>query len=329
MNALTPSPRPRVLVARAAFPDLVARLDAVADVSRNADDRVYTPAELRALLADKDGAFITATERIDRELLAACPQLRVISTMTVGYDHIDVAACRQRGIVVTHTPDVLTETTADFGLALLLAAARRVTEAERHLRAGQWTRWSVDFFAGADVHGSVLGIVGMGRIGQAIARRAAGGFGMRVLYHNRHRLPAEVEAAAGGAQYRGLGDLLHESDHVLLALPYSPEARHLISAKELARMKPGATLVNIGRGGLIDEPALAAALQSGQLGAAGLDVFEGEPQVCAELLAAPRTVLTPHIASASIPTRRAMVQLAVDNLLAVLQGRPPLTPVPV
>ena len=328
MTDPTPSPRPRVLAARAAFADILAQLDTVADVTHNPEDRVYTPSELRALLADKHGAFITASERIDRELLAACPQLRVISTMTVGYDHIDVAACRQQGIVVTHAPDVLTETTADFGFALLLAAARRVTEAERHLRAGQWTRWSVDFFAGADVHGSTLGIVGMGRIGQAIARRAAGGFAMRVLYHNRHRLSAEAEQAAGGAQYRALDDLLAESDHVLLALPYSPDAHHLIGAKQLARMKSGATLVNIGRGGLIDEPELAVELHSGHIGAAGLDVFEGEPKVHPALLAAPRTVLTPHIASASIPTRRAMVQLAVDNLLAVLQGRPPLTPVP-
>lgn len=327
MTDPTPSPRRRVLAARAAFADILAQLDTVADVTHNPEDRVYTPAELRALLADKHGAFITASERIDRELLAACPQLRVISTMTVGYDHIDVAACRQQGIVVTHAPDVLTETTADFGFALLLAAARRVTEAERHLRAGQWTRWSVDFFAGADVHGSVLGIVGMGRIGQAIARRAALGFDMRVLYHNRNRLPEAIEADCGGAQHRALQDLLTESDHVLLALPYSPQAYHLIGAGELALMKPGATLVNIARGGVVDEAALAQALHNGRLGAAGLDVFEGEPAVNSVLLAAPRLVLTPHIASSSLPTRRAMARLAVDNLLAVLQGRPPLTPV--
>lgn len=318
--------RPRVLVARAAFADIVSRLHAVAEVTLNPDDRVYTPAELRALLADKHGAFITGSERIDAALLDACPQLRVISTMTVGVDHIDVAACRQRGAVVTHAPDVLTETTADFGFALLLAAARQIGDAERYLRAGQWSKWSVDLFAGADVHGSTLGIVGMGRIGQAIARRAALGFGMRVLYHNRRQLPPQVEAECRAA-YRDLPDLLRDSDHVLLALPYSPQAHHLIGAQQIALMRPGATLVNIARGGVVDEVALAAALHSGHLGAAGLDVFEGEPQVNPALLAAPRCVLTPHIASSSIPTRRAMVQLAVDNLMAVLQGRPPLTPV--
>jgi gluconate 2-dehydrogenase len=246
--------------------------------------------------------------------------------MTVGVDHIDLAACAERGVIVTHAPDVLTETTADFGFALLLAAARQVGEAERYLRAGQWKKWSVDLFAGADVHGVTLGIVGMGRIGQAIARRAAHGFNMRVLYHNRKRLAAHLEDDLR-ASYRELPELLRESRHVLLALPYSPAAYHLIGATELAQMQPGATLVNIARGGVVDETALAHALHSGHLGAAGLDVFEGEPAVNPALLAAPRLVLTPHIASSSIPTRRAMAQLAVDNLVAVLQGQPPITPV--
>lgn len=320
------SARPRVLVARAAFPDILDKLDTVADVTRTPDDRIHSPDELRALLADKDGAFITNSERIDGALLDACPRLKVVSTMTVGVDHIDIAACKARGVTVTHAPDVLTETTADFGFALLLAAARRVSESERYLREGRWKRWNYEFFAGSDVHGTVLGIVGMGRIGQAIARRGALGFGMRVIYHNRSRLPAEVEQGCGGA-YRALDTLLAEADHVVLVLPYSKQAHHLIGARELALMKPGATLVNVARGGIVDEAALAAALHSGHIGAAGLDVFEGEPSVGPEILAAPRTVLTPHIASASIPTRRAMVQLAVDNLVAVLQGQPPLTPV--
>jgi gluconate 2-dehydrogenase len=326
MNRLPADGLLRVLVARAVFADIIDPLRAVAEVETTPDDAISPPAVLRQRLADKHGAFITGSERIDAALLDACPQLRVVSTMTVGVDHIDLAACAARGIVVTHAPDVLTETTADFGFALLLAAARQIGDAERFLRAGQWSKWSVDLFAGADVHGSALGIVGMGRIGQAIARRAALGFGMRVLYHNRRRLPPQIEAECRAA-YRDLPGLLRDSDHVLLALPYSPQAHHLIGAQQIALMRPGATLVNIARGGVVDEAALAAALHRGHLGAAGLDVFEGEPQVHPVLLAAPRCVLTPHIASSSIPTRRAMAQLAVDNLMAVLQGRPPLTPV--
>jgi len=326
MRPVSPDGPLRVLVARAVFPDIVDQLRAVAEVETTPDDAISTPETLRQRLADKHGAFITGSERIDGALLAACPQLVVVSTMTVGVDHIDLAACAEHGVTVTHAPDVLTETTADFGFALLLAAARQVGDAERYLRAGQWTKWSVDLFAGADVHGATLGIVGMGRIGQAIARRAALGFNMRVLYHNRKRLPVSIEEDLH-ASYRDLPDLLRESRHVLLALPYSPAAHHLIGAAELAQMQPGATLVNVARGGVIDEAALAQALHSGHLGAAGLDVFEGEPAINPVLLSAPRVVLTPHIASSSIPTRRAMAQLAVDNLLAVLQGQPPLTPV--
>ena len=213
----------RVLVARAVFPDIIDPLRDVAEVETTPDDAISTPETLRQRLADKHGAFITGSERIDAALLDACPQLLVVSTMTVGVDHIDLAACAERGVVVTHAPDVLTETTADFGFALLLAAARQVGEAERYLRAGQWKKWSVDLFAGADVHGATLGIVGMGRIGQAIARRAAHGFNMRVLYHNRKRLAAHLEDDLR-ASYRELPDLLRESRHVLLALPYRPAA---------------------------------------------------------------------------------------------------------
>lgn len=326
MSSLSSAGPLRVLVARAVFPDIIDQLRAVAEVDTTPDDAIATPHQLRQRLADKHGAFITGSERIDAALLDACPNLKVISTMTVGVDHIDLAACAERGVIVTHAPDVLTETTADFGLALLLAAARQIGDAERYLRAGQWRKWSVDLFAGADVHASTLGIVGMGRIGQAIARRAVLGFGMRVLYHNRTRLTPQIEAELR-ADYRDLPSLLRDSDHVLLALPYSPQVHHLIGAGQIALMRRGATLVNIARGGVVDEQALAQALHSGHLGAAGLDVFEGEPQVNPALLAAPRCVLTPHIASSSIPTRRAMAQLAVDNLIAVLQGRPPLTPV--
>ncbi len=318
--------RPRVLVARKLFDDLLDPLRARCHLQYHDEDRAAEPARLRQWMADKDGVLLTASERVDGALLDASPRLRVVSTMTVGFDHIDVGACAARGIVVTHAPDVLTETTADFGIALLLAALRQIGEAERYLRAGRWQGWSPDAFAGADLHGSTLGIVGMGRIGRAIARRASLGFGASIVYHNRNRLDPQLEAESR-ARYSSLDSLLEQSDHVLLALPFSPAAHHLIGGVEIARMRRGATLVNIGRGGLVDEAALAQALQDGRLGAAGLDVFEGEPRVDARLLQAPRLVLTPHIASASLPTRRAMVRLAVDNLLAVLDGRAPPNPV--
>ena len=215
---------------------------------------------------------------------------------------------------------MLTETTADFGFALLLATARRVCEGERFLRAGQWQRWRYDMLAGSDVYGSTLGIIGMGRIGQAIARRAALGFGMQVLYHNRSRLPADTESALG-ARWVDKAKLLAQADHVMLVVPYSPQTHHLVGATELAQMKPSATLVNIARGGVVDDAALAQALVAGRIAAAGLDVFEGEPAVHPALLQAPNAVLTPHIASASIPTRRAMANLAADNLIAFFSGQ--------
>ena len=326
---MSPDPvqRPRVLVARRLFDDVLEPLRQAFDVQFNPRDDIASAAELRTQLADKDGVLITASERIDAALLDACPRLRAVATMTVGFDHIDVAACAARGVVVTHAPDVLTETTADFGMALLLGAARQLGESERYLRAGRWKSWSADLFAGSDVHGTTLGIVGMGRIGRAIARRAALGFGMRVLYHNRKPLEPAHERESS-ASWRSLDELLEQSDHVMLALPYSESARHLIGAGQLARMRRGATLVNIGRGGLVDEPALAAALHSGHLGAAGLDVFEGEPVPNPVLLDAPRLLITPHIASASLPTRRDMVRVAMDNLLAVLRGGEALNPVP-
>jgi len=221
---------------------------------------------------------------------------------------------------------VLTETTADFGFALLMATARRMTESEHYLRAGKWTKWSYDMFAGSDIHGSTLGIIGMGRIGQGIAKRGAHGFGMKVVYHNRSRLSADLEAECK-ATYVGKEDLLRTADHVVLVVPYSAASHHTIGAVELALMKPTATLINIARGGIVDDAALAVALREGRIAAAGLDVFEGEPSVHPDLLTVPNVVLTPHIASATVPTRRAMANLAVDNLIAFLGGRAPLTPV--
>lgn len=311
--------KPAVFVARRIFPDIVARLREHAEVEETDSDEPLPPAQLIARLQGKAGLFATGTERIDAALLDACPDLRAVCLMTVGYNNVDLAACTARGVRVSNAPDVLTETTADFGFGLMLAAARRISEAERTLREGRWQQWHVDLLVGADVHGSTLGILGMGRIGQAIARRGALGFGMQVLYHNRSRLPAEAEQPLG-AHWVSKEDLLRRSDHLVIVVPYSPEAHHLVGARELALMKPTATLTNVARGGIVDDAALAEALQAGRLAAAGLDVFEGEPAVHPELLACRNVVLTPHIASASIPTRRAMCDLAVDNLIAALTG---------
>jgi gluconate 2-dehydrogenase len=228
-------------------------------------------------------------------------------------------------VLGTNAPDVLTETTADFGFALLMADARRIGESERFLRAGQWKRWRYDMFSGADVHGSTLGIVGMGRIGQGVARRGAHGFGMQVIYHNRTRLAPALEAECG-ARYVAMEELLRSADHVVLVVPYTPAAHHLIAAAELALMKPSATLVNIGRGGVVDDAALAAALREHRIAAAGLDVFEGEPRVHPDLLNLPNVVLTPHVASATVATRRAMANLAADNLIGFFEQNEALTP---
>ncbi len=319
--------RQRVVVARRVFPDIVDRLRAHFDVLANDGDAPWSREQLQAALQDAQGAFVTGTEPVDAALLAACPQLRAVCSMAVGYNNIDVPACTARGVMVTNAPGVLTETTADFGFALMMATARRLGEAERFLREGRWQHWGVEMFAGADVHGATLGILGMGRIGQAIARRGHAGFGMRVVYHNRSRLPAGEDGALG-ATWLPLDDLLATADHLVIVVPYSAATHHLVGAAQLARMKPGATLTNIARGGVVDDAALAQALRTGPLGAAGLDVFEGEPAVHPGLLAAPNAVLTPHIASASVPTRRAMASLAVDNLLAALgvgphAGHPP------
>ncbi|MDR7295878.1 gluconate 2-dehydrogenase [Pelomonas aquatica] len=317
--------RPKVLVARRVPAAVIDKLSRHFELDTVPGDTVLTPDELRARLQGKAGAYITGTVRITGELLDACPELRVISTMSVGYNHIDLPACTARRVLVTNTPDVLTETTADFGFALLMATARRMSEGERLLRDGRWESWSWDFLAGADVHGTTLGILGMGRIGQAIARRGHFGFGMKVIYHNRSRLPAETESQLG-ARYLSKDELLREADHLILVLPYSAASHHCIGAAEIALMKPTATLVNIARGGIVDEDALAAALREHRIAAAGLDVFEGEPRVNPALLTLPNVVLTPHIASATMPTRLAMADLAADNLVAALTGATPPTP---
>ena len=322
------SSKPRILVTRAIFPSVIERLSAHFSVESNPEDTLWDRPQLMARLADKVGAFTTGTERMDAELLAHCPQLRICANMTVGYNNFDLPAMTAAGVLGTNAPDVLTETTADFGFALLLATARRVTESEHFLRAGLWTRWSYDMFSGAEVHGSTLGIIGMGRIGQAIARRAALGFGMQVIYHNRSRLDSATEQALS-ARYVDKATLLQSADHIMLVLPYSAEAHHTIGAAELACMKPTATLINLARGGIVDDAALAQALRNRTIAAAGLDVFEGEPRVHPDLLTVPNVVLTPHIASATAGTRQAMADVAVDNLVGFLvhgQARTPLNP---
>jgi gluconate 2-dehydrogenase len=295
-------------------------------VETNQADDVWSKEELTRRLSDKVGAFTTSSERIDAAVLDACPHLKVVANMAVGYNNFDVDAMTARGVLATNAPDVLTETTADFGFALLMATARRVTESEHFLRAGQWTKWNYEMFSGSDVHGSTLGILGMGRIGQGIAKRGAHGFGMNVLYHNRSRLAPELEAACK-ARYVSKEELLRSADHLVLVLPYSASSHHAIGAAELALMKRTANLINIARGGIVDDAALAQALRDKTIAAAGLDVFEGEPAVHPGLLTVPNVVLTPHIASATVPTRLAMGNLAADNLIAFFDGRGPLTPV--
>ncbi len=282
-------------------------------------------AELLGAAADATALVTLVSERVDADLLAAAPALRVVANMAVGVDNIDLAACRARGVLVTNTPDVLTETTADLAWALLLAAARRVVEGQKLIEAGGWGAWHPLFMTGQDVHSATLGVIGAGRIGGAVLRRGAG-FGMRLVYHNRRRSP-ELEAATGAA-YRSLNELMAESDHIVVCAPLTAETRGLIGARELALMKPTAVFVNVARGPVVDEDALVAALRVGRPWAAGLDVFVREPIAPDHpLLGLPNVVATPHVGSASVQTRVAMARLAVDNALAVLRGDGPLTPV--
>lgn len=320
-----------VLVTRASFPDIIDRLREHFDVADNPSDTLWTQDELIERLQGKEGAVTAGSDRIDARLLDACPMLKAVCNIGVGYNNVDVAACTERGVLLTNTPDVLTNTTADFGFGLMMAAARRITESERFVRAGKWvTTGRFDMLLGGDVHGTTLGILGMGRIGQAIAKRGALGFGMKVIYHNRSPLAPEVEAQCG-ARYVEKDALLRESDHLIVVVPYSASSHHAIGAAELKQMKSSATLTNIARGGVVDDAALATVLKEGGIAAAALDVFEGEPRVHAELLACTNVVLTPHIGSASVTTRRAMAALCVDNLIAAMgagpnAGKPP-TPV--
>ena len=281
--------------------------------------------ELIARLRGKDGLICHIISSIDDEVLAAAPTVKVVANVAVGYNNIDVDAAHRRGVVVTNTPDVLTETTADFAWALLMATARRVVEADRFARSGQWHRWQWDLLWGADVYGKTLGLVGFGRIGRAVARRALG-FNMRVLYQDAVRADAAVERELSVSREE-LETVLREADFVSLHTPFLPETRHLMNERTLRLMKKSAILVNASRGPVVDEAALVRALQEGWIAGAGLDVFEEEPKIHPGLIPLTNVVLAPHIASASSDTRVAMATLAVRNCLAVLEGKPPLTPV--
>ncbi len=315
--------RPRLLVTRRVFPEALQLLAPHFELDCSTEDSALSAAELRARAQHCDALFVVGSDRIDVPLLDAAPSLRIVATGTVGFNHIDVAACAARGVIVTNTPGVLDNATADMAWALLMAAARRLSESERWLRDGQWTGWAWDQLLGQDVHGSTLGIVGMGRIGSAIARRARG-FDMRVLYCNRRPAP---DATALGAELRSLEQLLRESDHVVLVVPYTPATHHLIDARALAWMKRGAVLVNVARGGVVDDAALAEALRTGRIAAAGLDVYENEPALNPALLEVPNVVLAPHLGSATRSARLGMATLAARNLAAWAQGLAPLTPV--
>jgi glyoxylate reductase len=318
--------KPRVLVTRHVYPAAIAILQEHCTVDYKDSHDVLSPEQLMRHLQHADGVVCQLTDPLSAAVLQQAPKLKVISQIAVGYDNIDVTAARERGIVVTHTPGVLTEATADLTWALLLAVARKLPAAERFLRAGEWRRWDVDLLCGADVHGRTLGLVGFGRIGQAVARRARG-FGMRILCSSPRPVDAAVAAELGVLQVP-LDTLLAQSDFVSLHVPLRPETQRLIGVEQLCRMKRSAFLINTARGSVVDEAALIAALEEGLIAGAGLDVFEREPAVPLTLLALPNVVLLPHIGSAVTSVRSLMCALAARDCVAVLTGEPPRHVVP-
>ena len=311
----------RVLVTREVFDETLDYLRSHCEVIDNQKDQPYAPDALVAALADCDGLMCALTDRVDAPLLARAPRLKAVANIAVGYNNIDVPACTARGVMATNTPGVLDDSTADLAWALMLGTARRITEVERRIRAGEWTGWRLKQWLGVDVHHATLGIVGMGRIGQAIARRALG-FEMKVLYHNRRRIAPELEQRCN-AIYAPMDQLLAQSDFVVLQVPYSPETHHLIGATQLKKMKSSAILINSTRGGVVDDAALVAALKDGTIRGAGLDVYENEPKLYPEFLKLDNVVLAPHIGSSTEATRKAMAMLAAQNLVAALQGLEP------
>jgi len=315
----------RILISNTLPREALGVIPSDVDVDYHDSELAFSKAELIKRLQGRGGLVCHILSTIDEEVLAAVPGLRVVCNVAVGFNNIDVAAARRHGVVVTNTPDVLTETTADFAWALLMAAGRRVVEADRYVRAGEWQSWKWGLLWGTDVHGKTLGVVGFGRIGRAMARRAQG-FGMRVLYHDAVRADPAVEGELN-ARATDLETLLRESDYVTLHTLLTPDTRHLINERTLRLMKRSAVLVNASRGPVVDEPALVRALTEGWIAGAGLDVFEDEPNIHPGLLPLANVTLAPHIGSASLETRIAMATLAIRNCLAVLDGKPPLTPV--
>lgn len=316
--------RPRLLVTRR-LPDAVqARLARDYEATFNVEDRPMAAGALREAAATYDALMPTITDKVTADIISAgAGRLKAIANYGAGFEHIDLAAAKAAGIVVTNTPGALTEATADIALALILMAARRAGEGERELRAGGWTGWRPTHLLGQSLAGKTLGLVGFGRIAQATARRAKEGFGMRIAYHGRRRADGEVEARFEAAYHADLGELLAASDVVSLHCPGGPATRHLIDADALGRMKPTGILINTARGSVVDEAALAAALESRRIAAAGLDVYEAEPAVHPGLLALENAVLLPHLGSATIESRTSMGMQAADNLDAVFAGREP------
>jgi len=313
--------KPAILVTKRIYPEAIEYLKQRAEVDYADTDDGLSAEELAERVRGKRAVVSQLTDRFSAEVLARLDGVRIIANVAVGYDNIDIAAATRAGILVTHTPDVLTDTTADFAFTLLLAAARRVVEGHHYVHSGLWTKWRIDLLVGQDIHHRTLGIFGMGRIGQAVARRA-GGFSMRILYHDAVRAPEPVERDLG-LEYTTAERLLGESDFVSLHVPLLPETRHMIGAEQLRTMKPTAILVNTSRGPVVDEAALAEALERRTIAGAGLDVFEREPHVHPALLTLENVVLAPHIASASVDTRRQMSMMAAENAIAALEGRRP------
>ena len=311
----------KILITREVFDETIDFLKSQFEVESNQADRLYARDELIAKLQGKDGVQTSSSDRIDAELLDQCPTIRAVCNTAVGYNNIDVDACTGHGVMVTNTPGVLTDSVADYSMGLIIATCRRMTEGEAYLRKGEWKGTFLKQMLGQDVHGATLGIFGFGRIGQAVARRARG-FDMKILYHSRSRAAADAERESG-AVYTGKEALLRTADVVLLILPFTPETQHFIGAKELALMKPAAVLVNVARGGIVDDAALIDALKKKTIWAAGLDVYENEPRLNPGFLELGNVVLSPHIASASEPTRKAMAMTAAKNLAAALSGQTP------
>jgi glyoxylate/hydroxypyruvate/2-ketogluconate reductase len=312
----------KVLVTREIFDDVLDYLKQHFEVTDNQADAPMDAATLTAKLADKAGVMTTLVDRVDENLLTRCPNLKAVCNIAVGFNNIDLAACSKAGVMATNTPGVLDDSTADFTWALILSTARRVVESDAHLRAGQWKGWYLKQFLGVDVHHATLGILGFGRIGRRVARRALG-FDMKVLYHDGLKADAEIERSCNAA-FVSMDELLARSDILTIHVPYAPSTHHLVGARELAKMKPGAILIHAARGGVVDDAALIAALKSGRLAGAGLDVYENEPNLNPAFVSLQNVVLTPHIASSSAATRHAMALLAAQNLVAALTtGRPP------